>query len=423
LRRFIRRLPHRVTRLLAGLALAGFTLVSVHAAQTGGSGARAGTREEVRALWVVRTSLTSSAAIDEMVAAAKAGGFNTLLVQIRGRGDAYYLGSTEPRPPALISQPTFDPLARTISAAHGAGLAIHAWINVNLVAGTDLPIARNHVVYRHPEWLMVPRSLGEDFATLDPTGPEYLGRLIRHARNQSGELEGLYLSPVTQGSVDYTAAVVRDIVQRYAVDGVHFDYVRYPDDEFDYSRETLSAFRRLVVPDLTDSERRRYEARAESEPLLYTRAFPDRWHAFRTERLTALLTQLRNTVRSVRPGAEVSVAVAADPVEATGRRLQDWPLWLAQDLIDIVCPMANDTDNAAFASQIATAREAAGRHPLWVGIGAYRLSHEQIVDDIRTARRIGAGGVVLFSYDSLVAPARGSGYLSQLGKAAFGIQF
>jgi uncharacterized lipoprotein YddW (UPF0748 family) len=204
---------------------------------------------------------------------------------------------------------------------------------------------------------------------------------------------------------------------------VHFDYMGYPNDDFDYSRETLAAFRRSIVSDLTSSERARFEARAESEPLLYTRAFPDRWHAFRVGRLTTLLTQLRESVRSVRPGVVVSAAVAPDPAEATGRRLQDWPQWLARGLLDIVCPMAHETDNAAFASLIAAAREAAGPHPLWAGIGADRLSHEQIMDDILTARRAGAGGVVLFSYDSLVAPARGSGYLSQLGKAAFSTQF
>ncbi len=400
-------------------ALAGAVLISVHAAQAGGPAAPPASSDEVRALWVVRTSLVSPAAVDEMVAAAKASGFNTLLVQVRGRGDAYYLGGSEPRPPALLSQPEFDPLARVLSAAHSAGIAVHAWINVNLVSGTDLPAGRNHIAYRHPEWLMVPRSLGEDFATLDPTGPEYLGRLIRFARNQPAVLEGLYLSPVSPGAVDYTKSVVRDIVQRYAVDGVHLDYVRYPTDEFDYSRETLSAFRRSVIPDLSEADRGRYEARAGAEPLLYTRAFPERWRAFRVDRLTDLLTQLRETVRASRPGAVVSAAVASDPVEAAGRRLQDWPAWLANGLIDVVCPMASTTDNAAFASQIAAARDAAGRHPLWAGIGAYSLSHEQIMDDILTARRMGAGGVVLFSYDSLTAPARGSGYLSRLGKAAF----
>jgi uncharacterized lipoprotein YddW (UPF0748 family) len=378
------------------------------------------TADEVRALWVLRSSLTSPSAIDEMVASAKAGGFNTVLVQVRGRGDAYYAAGIEPRASELLSQPGFDPLARAITAGHAAGLAVHAWLNVNLVAGTDVPPARSHIAYRHPEWLMVPRSLSEDLATLDPTGPEYLGRLLRNARSQPSELDGLYLSPATAGAVEYTTSVVRDIVQRYGVDGVHFDSVEYPSDDFDYSRETLGAFRASLVSGIPEVDRRKYDARTAAEPLIYTRAFPDRWRAFRTERLTALLTGLRDAVRSARPGALISVAVAPDPAEAAGRRLQDWPAWLSHDLIDVVCPMATAVDNAVFASQIATAHEAAGRHPLWAGIGANRLSHEQIMDDILTARRLGAGGVVLFSYDSLVAPARGSGYLSQLGKAAFG---
>src|SRR5438105_7317766 len=62
---------------------------------------------EVRALWVVRTTLTSASAIDVMVKQAQAGGFNTLLVQIRGRGDAYYQDAKEPRPPALEADPSF----------------------------------------------------------------------------------------------------------------------------------------------------------------------------------------------------------------------------------------------------------------------------------------------------------------------------
>jgi uncharacterized lipoprotein YddW (UPF0748 family) len=357
----MRRLRRYAATALAGVLLFSVAMMTAGTARAGQPAPPAIGREEVRALWVVCTSLTSRAAVEEMVTAARASGFNTLLVQIRGRGDAYYLGGVEPRPAALISQPTFDPLATTIAAAHNAGLAVHAWINVNLVAGTDLPAARTHIVYRHPEWLMVPRSLGEDLVGLDPTGPEYLGRLVRHARSQPAELEGLYLSPVTPGAIDYTKAVVRNIVQRYAVDGVHFDYVRYPNDEFDYSRETLAAFRRTMVPDLTEAERRRYEARAAAEPLVYTRAFPERWHGFRTERLTALVAELRETVKSVRPGAIVSAAVAPDPVEAASRRLQDWQHWLTQDLIDVVCPMAYATDATAFASQIATAHECVGK--------------------------------------------------------------
>ncbi|MDH3208596.1 MAG: hypothetical protein OEO79_18495, partial [Gemmatimonadota bacterium] len=44
---------------------------------------------EVRGLWVVRSSMTSEEEVREMVADAAAAGFNTLIVQIRGRADAY----------------------------------------------------------------------------------------------------------------------------------------------------------------------------------------------------------------------------------------------------------------------------------------------------------------------------------------------
>ena len=271
-------------------------------------------RDEVRALWVVRTSLTSPQAIDEVVASAQQGGFNTLLVQVRERGDAYFLNGLEPRPAALVSQPAFDPLAEAIAKAHARGLAVHAWINVNLVSGTNVPGDRAHIVYRHPEWLMVPRLLADDLAALDPAGPEYLGRLTRYARTHAAEMEGLYLSPATPAAVDYTVSVVRDIVQRYAVDGVHFDYLRYPNDDFDYSRETLNAYRRSVGSD---------------QPS------PERWRQFRADRLTALLTELRKAVKGARPPAAVSVDIAQDAAVAAARHLQDVGAWLKQGLLDV----------------------------------------------------------------------------------------
>jgi uncharacterized lipoprotein YddW (UPF0748 family) len=78
---------------------------------------KAATRsDEVRALWVVRTTLTSPEKIKQMVESAKAAGFNTLIVQVRGRGDTYYRGRFEPRAVELKEQPvTFDPLATTLT--------------------------------------------------------------------------------------------------------------------------------------------------------------------------------------------------------------------------------------------------------------------------------------------------------------------
>src|SRR5688500_2980549 len=114
---------------------------------------------EIRALWVTRSSLTSPASIAALVRSAREHGFNTLLVQVRGRADAYYTSELEPRPADLARQPTaFDPLATVLTEARASGIRVHAWVVLNLVASAaELPASPDHLVYRHPEWLMVPR--------------------------------------------------------------------------------------------------------------------------------------------------------------------------------------------------------------------------------------------------------------------------
>ncbi|MCC7417206.1 MAG: family 10 glycosylhydrolase [Acidobacteria bacterium] len=377
---------------------------------------------EVRALWVVRTALTSPAAVEAMVGSAAASGFNTLVVQVRGRGDAYYAGGDEPRAPALDpAAADFDPLAMTIARAHQAGLRVHAWMNVNLIASAAmLPASRDHVIYQHPEWLMVPRVLASDLWAMEPRRPEYLERLAGYVRSRPEAIEGLYLSPIAEGSVEYTLGVVRDIVRRYAVDGVHLDYVRYPSDEFDYSREALLAFRRDLAIDLSRADLRNHDARLAQSPAAYAEAFPERWRGFRMSRLSDLVARLRATIKAARPGAIVSAAVVPDSVDAARHRLQNWRDWLTRGLLDVVCPMAYTTDAGLFTTQIAAARELAGAHGLWAGIGAYRMPSAQIVEAVRNARRQRADGVILFSYDSLVDPARGGDGLAQVGRAAFG---
>src|SRR3954454_4646066 len=88
--------------------------------------------DEVRAMWVLRTSLTTPEQIATLVRTARDHGFNTLFVQVRGRGDAYFRGGVGPRPAELLRQPEgFDPLASVLKSGHAAGLRVHAWINVN----------------------------------------------------------------------------------------------------------------------------------------------------------------------------------------------------------------------------------------------------------------------------------------------------
>lgn len=378
--------------------------------------------EETRALWVLRTSLATPESIATLVRAAHEHGFNTLLVQVRGRGDAYYRGGLEPRSADLLRQPeAFDPLAAVLDAAHAAGLRVHAWVNVNLISSaSDLPAAREHVVYRHPSWLMVPRDVAQELANIEPENPAYVGKLARWTRAQSAEIEGLYISPILPDAAEYIESIVRDIARRYAVDGVHFDYARYPSDRFDYSRGAIREFRASVRARLDDATRRGLDADEAVDLFAYPDALPDQWRGFRLARMTALVGRLHSAVKTERPQAIVTAAAAPDLRDAYDRRLQDWRGWLDAGFIDAICPMAYTTEPARFAEQIAAAREAAGSRAVWAGIGAYRLSPRETIDNIQTARRLGATGVVLFSYDSLTNPRQTSpDYLSVVGRGAF----
>lgn len=377
---------------------------------------------ETRALWVLRTSLTTPESIATLVRSAREHGFNTLLVQVRGRGDAYYLGGVEPRPAELLRQPdTFDPLATVLEAGHAAGLRVHAWVNVNLISSaTDLPAAREHIVHRHPAWLMIPRDLAQELAAIEPESPAYVGKLARWTRTQPGEIEGLYTSPINAEAAEYMESLVRDLSHRYALDGVHLDYARYPSDRFDYSRPAIREFRASARGRLADAARRTLDVQEADDLFAYPDALPDEWRSFRVAKMTALVNRLHAAVKRERPDAVVSVAVAPDMRDAYRQRLQDWGGWLDAGLVDAICPMAYTTEPARFAEQIAAAREAAGTRAVWAGIGAYRLSPRETIDNILTARRLGASGVILFSYDSLMNPRQTSpDYLSVVGHAAF----
>jgi uncharacterized lipoprotein YddW (UPF0748 family) len=370
---------------------------------------------EIRALWIQRGTLATPAGILAAVDMAKAGNFNTLIVQVRGRGDAFYESRYEPRPPLLAKQPsTFDPLALMLERAHRADLKVHAWVNVNLISEAEPTSNRKHIVYLHPEWLMVPRPIAEYLSHISPRDPQYLRTLSEYARAHSDRVEGIFLSPIHKGAVEHATKVIGDIVSRYEVDGIHLDYIRYPNDEFDYSAEALEEFRAEITARVSGAERRDYAARARERPLFYTEMFPQGWQDFRRARLTALLTKIRATVKSRRSRAMLTAAVFPDANDAANRRFQNWGGWLEAGLLDAICPMAYTTDPALFRTQIANVEHLAGTRSVWAGIGAYQLSPSATIENIRAARQLGAEGVVLFSYDNLDGK-----YVDAVAKGAF----
>ncbi|MEP7003492.1 MAG: family 10 glycosylhydrolase [Chloroflexota bacterium] len=293
-----------------------------------------------KALWVVRDRITTSDAIEDLLAHSVGWNIRDLVVQVRGRGDAYYTSELEPRAEGL-ADPTLDPLADLVRGGAVVGVRIHAWANGTFVWSSPekaLPRSRRHIVNAHPDWLLRPDGV----TYLDPAG--------------GSDWEGIYIDPTNAAARDHTIAVFEDIVKRYPVEGFHHDYIRYPQVTYAASPDDHAA-------------------------------------------ITELVRETTRRVRDRRPGIVISAAVFPDPPVARDRVLQRWPEWAAERLIDLVCPMAYRTDTAEVRRLLGAARAAAPATPMWGGLMAYAGKRDLVREQVRAARDAGCAGVILFAYD------------------------
>ena len=382
--------------------------------------------QEVRALWVVRTTLTSPEKIRQLVSSAADNGFNTLIVQIRGRGDAYYKSKVEPRAIELKDQPeAFDPLAVTLDEARKRGLKVHGWLNTNLLANLDaLPVHPDHVYNKHPEWLAVPKPVAAELYNVSPRDSAYRQKIVEWSKANRGELEGVYTGPANPKVRDHIYKIWMDVLKRYPVDGLHFDYVRFASPDFDYSRTSLQNFRKWLEPQLTADERRELKDSLKTNPLAAPEKFPAKFADFQRAQVTTLVERIYRGVKKRRPDALVSAAVFANDENAYTRRFQDWRRWLQMGILDVACPMAYSTDTAVFQKQIevATTTASGAKRRVWAGIGAYRIPSESAIEKIKVARTLNAEGFILFSYDFTARPSElnpDGAYLERIRRAAF----
>lgn len=377
-------------------------------------------------MWVVRTTLTSPDKIRQMINSAADNGFNTLIVQIRGRGDAYYKSQVEPRAVELKDQPPeFDPFAFTLSEAHQRGLKVHAWLNTSLLANLDaLPTDPGHVYNKHPEWLAVPKPVARELFQMSPDDAAYRQKIVEWSKANRAELEGVYTGPANPKVREHIYRIWMDVLKRYPVDGLHFDYVRFASPDFDFSRTSLGQFEKWLRAQLTKDEQRELKASLKEDPLAAVEKFPSKFADFQRAQVTTLVERIYRAVKKRRPGVLVSASVFANDENAYTRRFQDWRRWLQLGILDVACPMAYSPDTAVFKKQIevAVTTAHAAKRGVWAGIGAYRIPSESAVEKINVARALSTEGFILFSYDFTAKPSElnpDGAYLERIRRAAF----
>lgn len=333
----------------------------------------------VEFLWVVRGTLVEPGDIPRLVERAKAMRVRGLLVQVVGRGDAWYRSDLLPRPEALRDADR-DPLGELLPLAHAAGLEVHAWMNCCLVWSAEhAPRDPRHVMRAHPEWI----------ARMRDGRP--MSRLTRRQRERL-RVEGVFLSPAHPAVRGWVANVAKEIATRYDVDGIHLDYIRQPGVPIGYD----------------PTSRAQFALQAGADPLAFGRLpAPERarmdsaWAAFQQAQVTAIVREVRDSLNAVRPGLPLSAAVLADTLAAARSNRQAWSGWLREGLLDRAFAMCYAPPVQTVLSQLAAMSEQVGTERIVPGIAVYNTPPATAAAKIKGARALGYPAIALYSYDSL----------------------
>lgn len=145
---------------------------------------------EMRGVWVQAESITTPDKADEMLDRVEAGRFNAVFVNIFAYGHPYYESVLIEKHPDLA--PNYDSLAYVLEEAHRRDIQVHAWFVVG-------PMPES-VLWKHPDWALV---------AADNQQSHWYNFVRPEARQFVGDL-------------------MLEVVENYAVDGLHLDYIRYP---------------------------------------------------------------------------------------------------------------------------------------------------------------------------------------------------
>ncbi len=331
-------------------------------------------KTEIRAVWLTTiygldwpsrpatTAAGVSAQQEELCAILdklEAANFNTIFLQVRLRGDVIYRSSIEPASRTFSGRygalPPYDPLAYAIEECHKRGMECHAWF-VTFPVGTDKTVREQgalSVVKKKPR--LVKRHKGEWY--LDPGLPE---------------------------TTDYLLSMVRELVAGYDIDGIHFDYIRYPEYAHTFPDKNV------------------YAQYGKGQTL-------PNW---RRENINRLVARLYDGVKELKPWVQVSSSPLGkynriERVPNAGWTAyesvyQDPKRWMAQEKQDMIVPMMYYLHDDFFPFVDNWVENSNGRLVV-PGLGVYRMEQNEanwsvsdITDQIDYSRIYGTAGCAFF---------------------------
>lgn len=309
---------------------------------------------------------------DRSMKALADAGFNGVIPNMLWGGAAYY--NSEVLPVAPVVERYGDQIEQAVAAGKKYGVEVHVWMVCFNASNSS------------PEFLDQMRKEGRLQHTID------------------GE-EQSWLCPSDPRNRALQKAALEEVATKYDVDGVHFDYIRFPDDNTcfcDGCRERFAnayeeATGKKLEGELVELVKKNDEV-------------GNAWRQWRCDQITALVHEVSDSLRAKRPDIQISAAVFPGYPGTKSSIGQDWGLWIEKGWLDFVCPMDYTSDPGAFKGfverQLPYTR---GKCPIYPGIGmtatGISMKPEEVVLQAKLARDAGAEGFTIFNLTESTAKA------------------
>ena len=339
-------------------------------------------RIKCKALWVTRFDYQTDFDVKQIMRNAAMAGFTDIFFQVRGNGTTCYPSAIEPWSSSVLIKeepPTLDLLSLAIEQAHFRGMRLHAYINLLPGWSGDVPSTDTSQLWNaHRDWFMVDQ-MG---VPMQPVKGWYT-----------------FLNPLHPEVKMHLRKLYEEIIT-YPIDGVHFDYIRYPYDYY------------LVATNQHDglSMQERKERYATFTHDAYSKARlkeidlelreQERQEILRKNAISELLFFITREDRANR-GRVISAAMLGNPKDAMRFAGQDFQRWIDEDILDWVVQMNYSSThfNAALSSMKQCIKRRERAH--WVvGLSAEN-SESNLMRQLSIVSSSGAAGVSIFSYGLL----------------------
>jgi len=256
-----------------------------------------------------------------------------------------------------------------------------------LWSASTMPLQKKHLLYTNPEWL-----------DKDSSQNNGLQRTLKNKGN-----EGFYLAPTHPDVSKYLMDVVRELVQKYPVDGIHLDYIRF--HKFEYGKNPIGlAF---------------YNKHRE-EPMnlsLSMRSMQNiDWNRFKRKSVTKLVKGISNIIQEKNENCILSAAVKPNLYEAKNEFGQEWDVWLLAGYLDWAIPMNYLPELEIFSTNIQIIDDNLPkkyRSKIVMGLATYNQNPDQVEEKIKFTQQSGFKNICLFSYNVF---RDSDGYFGQIKK-------